>query len=114
MLLNAPKALFLGLFAPLIGWFNIFWLVSVAENYLLLGMSILALIWTFKKKIRLTRLAILSIIFVAVMSTLLAMTAPNIGTLVRYKTGFLPVFLLLIGGGLNQISWIKSVSARLL
>ena len=103
---NAPKALFYGLYAPLLGAYNAFWVLSVLENWFLLILTMMALYgWGTERKFIINSSVFLGIAFVGVMAILLAMTAPNIGTLVRYKTGFLPVFLLLLAAGIGNLPW---------
>ncbi len=119
---QSPKALLAGLFFPLeidfstfgTSQFNFFRFASVLENWIILFFFIQTI--SIKKLVRKVRflfglntnskskrgnsetnsLAILwlvGIIFCVGMATLLALSAPNLGALVRYKIGFLPFFI---------------------
>lgn len=97
-IISLPEALFSGLFRPLpgdgSGWFN---LCSVLENCLLLVLCGIAIYCcpgplTFQNQL----MIISAILYIAVLATFLALSAPNFGTLVRYKIGFSPFLLLLI------------------
>lgn len=98
LLKNAPWALFSGLFRPL------FWEASVLiqvlpgiENTILL---LLFLTGTFRFKKYFTsphRLLILTLIaYVVLLCVLLTISAPNFGTLSRYRTGYLSFFVFII------------------
>ncbi len=89
---NLPLALFSGFFRPL------FWDVTSViswgtgiENTLLLLLAIWALISIRRnssdKKMILVAIAFL---YILVLATLLALSTPNFGTLVRFKVGYLP------------------------
>ena len=93
----APKALFSGLFRPL--FFegkNIWSLVSGLENTLLLLLALLQVknIRNISKTHFLILFAML--FYCAALAILLTWSSPNFGTLVRYKAGFMPIFLLLV------------------
>lgn len=112
---QSPKALLAGLFFPLeidfstlgTSAFNFYRLASVIENWIILfffihTISIKKLFYqirsifynsTPQKTDSLVILWLVGIIFCAGMATLLALSAPNLGTLVRYKIGFLPFFI---------------------
>lgn len=95
---QAPFALASGLFAPLIPRFsNLFQVLSVFENLLLFILTLFA--FPLLKRLpnspyRLWVLAIL--VYVVLLSVFIALSTPNVGTLVRYRVGFLPFFVLLI------------------
>lgn len=95
---QAPLALASGLFAPIIPRFsNPLQVLSVFENLLLFILTLFA--FPFLKQLpdspyRLWILAIL--VYVVLLSVFLALSTPNVGTLVRYRVGFLPFFGLLI------------------
>lgn len=92
-----PRALFTGLFRPSIfdttipfGW------IHKVENFILIIISILSiLLWIKEKpKVDLTIL-IPALVFICLLASMLALTTPNLGSLVRYKNAFMP-FLFLI------------------
>ena len=124
LLEQSPKALFAGLFSPLeidfstfaTSKFNFYKLASVIENWIILFFFIHTI--SIKKLLSqihslflsknhnsnsLTALWIVGIIFCVVMATLLALSAPNLGALVRYKVGFLPFFVFGIVMRLNYL-----------
>jgi hypothetical protein len=112
---QSPKALLAGLFFPLeidfstfgTSEFNFYRLASVIENWIILfffihTISIKRLFSQIRsvflskhnsKTNSLTVLWLVGIIFCVGMATLLALSAPNLGALVRYKVGFLPFFI---------------------
>uniref|UniRef100_UPI00404A8EAA hypothetical protein n=1 Tax=Fulvivirga sp. TaxID=1931237 RepID=UPI00404A8EAA len=98
VLSNAPKALVSGLFRPFIGESaELFKIVSGLENLLLLGLLIVAVIHALKERASYLNLLFLSaLLFVVIMAVFLTLSAPNYGTLIRYKTGFLPFFIFLV------------------
>lgn len=90
---NMPKALFSGLFSPL--YFNI----SIRLGESLLNLFILGvLIFNLKKywKEKWILEVWVAIFFIAFLAIFLAFSSPNYGSLVRYKTIFSPLFLLLV------------------
>lgn len=93
-----PKALVSGLFRPFIGESaELFKIVSGLENLLLLGLLIVAVIHAPKERASYLNLLFLSaLLFVVIMAVFLTLSAPNYGTLIRYKTGFLPFFVYLV------------------
>lgn len=97
-LYHTPKALVSGLFRPFIGESaELFKIVSGLENLLLVGLLIVALIYIPKGVTSYTNLLFLTtLLFVVIMTVFLTLSAPNYGTLIRYKTGFLPFFVFLI------------------
>lgn len=113
---QSPKALLAGLFFPLeidfstlgTSSFNFYRFASVLENWLLLFLFIQTI--SIRKCVRKTRylfstknsdsktsnlvvLWCVGIVFCLGMAALLALSAPNVGALVRYKVGFLPFFI---------------------
>lgn len=113
---QSPKALLAGLFFPLeidfstfgTPKFNFYRLASVIENWIILFFfihtisikklfhQIRSLVFAQKSTSKNDSLAILwllGIFFCLGMATLLALSAPNLGALVRYKIGFLPFFI---------------------
>lgn len=110
---QSPKALLAGLFFPLAidfstfgtSDFNYYKLASVIENWVILFLliqtiSIKKLAYQIRflfsptsKPNTLIVLWCLGIIFCLGMATLLALSAPNVGAIIRYKVGFLPFFI---------------------
>lgn len=98
MMINAPWALFSGLFRPFV-WEadNVFQLLAAIENLFILMVTLTS----FKSVRHLiaseNRLLVLSIFVYAVaLCIFLALSTPNFGTLSRYRIGFLPFFVVLI------------------
>ena len=98
MFLNAPWAIFSGLFRPFIfESVNLLQVLSGIENLFLLLFFITSL-----GSVRLIpsspfRLIVFgAIVYVLLLCVFLAISTPNLGTLSRYRIGFLPVFLFLI------------------
>ncbi|WP_338763959.1 hypothetical protein WAF17_20745 [Bernardetia sp. ABR2-2B] len=118
---QSPKALLAGLFFPLeinfstfgSSTFNYYRLASVIENWIILFFFIqtisvkklfhkISSLFFFQKNSSepsttkndsLAILWLLGVLFCIGMATLLALSAPNLGALVRYKVGFLPFFI---------------------
>ncbi len=98
MIWNSPWALVSGLFRPFL-WeaqTSLQWFVSV-ENLLLLALCLSSLTHV-KDFIRAqNRLITLSVIvYVLLLCIFLALSTPNLGSLARYKVGFLPFLIFLI------------------
>lgn len=95
---HSPKALFSGLFRPLPGeGAGVLSVFAGMENIILLVLSVSALFGlpvslTYKERI----LLISSLLFISVLAVFLTLSSPNFGTLVRYRVGFLPAFLLIV------------------
>jgi hypothetical protein len=97
VIINSPWALLSGLFRPTI--FEARSLSSTAagiENLFLLVL----VVWKLKS-IRMPRrenrlIVISAIVYVVVLCAFLALSTPNLGTLSRYRVGFLSIFVLLI------------------
>jgi hypothetical protein len=104
ILKNLPNAVVAGLYRPFI-WESASWfaLWIGVENLMLLIFSLLALTRIGKLlKNKDYLLIVATIIFVLIMAVLLSISTPNFGSLSRYKTGFMPFFLLMIlDGGLG-------------
>ncbi len=96
VLINAPWALFSGLFRPF------FWqasgmlpVLASVENLMLLFLTLSAMYsrWWLKQD----RLLILSgVVYIIVLCVFLSLSTPNLGTLSRYRIGFLPVMVFII------------------
>ncbi|MFK7951478.1 MAG: hypothetical protein AB8B73_01430 [Ekhidna sp.] len=93
----SPEALHTGLVRPsildqtaLFGW------VHKIENLLLTILMVLSLLLWLKEKPKLNKtLLIPALLSICLLATMLGLTTPNFGTLVRYKNAFMP-FLFLI------------------
>jgi hypothetical protein len=97
MLMNAPWALFSGLFRPMI-WEvdSIVQAVASVENLALLALTIWAIPSLKNLKNSPHRILIISILAYSILlCVFLALSTPNFGTLIRYRVGFLPFFGLL-------------------
>ena len=100
ILQNAPWALVAGLFRPFVWEFhNLPSFAAGVENLallLLVLMSLPSLTRFYKGPEKL--LALSAIVYIGILSVFLALATPNLGTLSRYKIGFLPflVFLTLL------------------
>jgi hypothetical protein len=100
LLVHTPEAFFNTIFRPFIGEsFSLLYLLSGLENLLLLVLFILAIASAFKvnykHQFHLFYLAIGCFILIA--ATVIGISTPNFGTLIRYRVIFLPflVYLLL-------------------
>ena len=94
----SPKALFAGLFYPLgMTSFNIVKLASVVENWLVLLAFIYAIRWVKLPKLKNDRILLWGmLLFVITSAIFITYSTPNLGTLVRFKIGYLVVFITLI------------------
>ena len=101
---HSPKALFAGLFFPL--WtstLDLLKVFSVFENWFIL----IAFIYSMSKfslpKDRDIRLLLFTMTgFIVIMAIFITFSSPNMGTLVRYRIGYLIIFLIIIGGGVSS------------
>lgn len=98
LMINAPWALFSGLFRPFV-WeaTNLMQAFASCENLLILILSLVSfrgLALVFKSEHRLLIMAI--VIYSVLLCVFLSLSSPNFGTLVRYRVGFLPFFILLV------------------
>lgn len=91
-------SLFHGLYAPLRPDFtNLFYSLAAAENVLLLLVTIPALIGVSCPEQPSLRILLLAcLIYCLVLSLWMGMAVPNPGTLVRYRVGYLPFFVLML------------------
>lgn len=107
MFINSPWALVSGLFRPWLGEANGFTgLIAAFENLFLL---ILLLSTFFRKSWRTNHPLLLTtiIVYVVLLCALLALSTPNLGTLSRYRVGFLPFFVFVIAYGNPLIEKIR-------
>ncbi|WP_017733135.1 hypothetical protein [Nafulsella turpanensis] len=99
VLQNAPEAVFAGLFAPLYvqDFTNPMAMAAVAENLFLLVLAVLALfVWLLKVKGHLSLPAFATLLYILTFALLIAIAAPNYGTLLRYRISYQPFFVLLV------------------
>ncbi|MEY5046984.1 MAG: hypothetical protein RLZZ175_343 [Bacteroidota bacterium] len=104
LLLNLPKSLFAGLFRPLLPeGNNIFYYIVGFGNFTMLILFLMSINRLILKKIQVTGLLLISILFIVLLAVLLPFTTPNLGTLARYKIAYQPimVYLLLCGANIN-------------
>lgn len=93
----SPKALFSGLFRPNIFDIENVWSALAAfENLLFLALAIFQLKNVKKIKDEHFLLVFVAMFYCGLMAVLLSFSAPNLGTLVRYKAGFLFVLVLIV------------------
>ncbi|RAW01061.1 hypothetical protein [Pseudochryseolinea flava] len=98
LLIHAPKALTAALYRP---WpwevDGIFKVLAAAENVMLLLLTIGAITnWKQVVSSQHRVLLVSVIIYVVTLAIFLALSAPNFGTLIRYRVGFLPFFVMII------------------
>ncbi len=109
---HIPKALVYGLFSPFL-WQckKVISLINGVENTFLLILFTTFILSNFKKdKIRKIDIEEISIVlYVSILAVFMAFASPNWGSLVRYKVGYLPFFLLLI---LNKNPFIRQLEDK--
>jgi hypothetical protein len=95
---NTPMALVSGLYRPFLTEANSFLQFCIAVENLILIMLSIGAISNVKKMLNSEyRLLLVSIlIYTVLLCIFLALSAPNFGTLSRYRVGFLPYFVLLL------------------
>ena len=98
ILKNTPWALFSGLFRPLF-WeaSSIIQLLAAVENTIVL-LLFLATIFRIRQYVTSPHrmLIITLVVFVVLLCVFLTMSAPNFGTLSRYRAGYLSFFIFMI------------------
>jgi hypothetical protein len=96
-LINLPIATVFGLFRPLIfEAANFFQAVIGFENLLVL-LLLISGIWRSGFRIeRRDPLLLITFLYIVTLDIMLAFSAPNFGTLSRYKVGYWPFFVLLV------------------
>ena len=103
---NLLLALVSGLFRPFV-WesrtFFQFW--TGLENLFLLSLTAIALYRLFSGKIKVTNwLPVVAVLtYIMLLAALLALSSPNLGTLVRYKVAFMPFWLLLLNPKIKHV-----------
>lgn len=98
LLRNLPLAFFSGLFRPAIWEINSFLQIIPAIEHLFILLSTILVIRKLKDPISEINIILLFsiIIYILLLAILMAFAAPNFGTLIRYKVGFLPFFVYLV------------------
>ncbi len=97
-LINLPVAIFSGLFRPLIFEAqNVFMIITGFENSCLLVFTCYVF-FNLKRSKRKTDILLVTsgVFYILLLASLLAFSSPNLGTLARYKIGFLPFFVYLL------------------
>lgn len=96
--LHSPQALVSGLFRPFVGEsLQFVKILAGLENLIVLVLCITAFFQLPKQLTTRKRIILIgAIAYCIALSVFLALSAPNLGTLVRYKVGFLPVLLLIV------------------
>ncbi|WMJ71782.1 hypothetical protein RCC89_01150 [Cytophagaceae bacterium ABcell3] len=94
---HSPQALFNGLFRPLPldihHWIAI---PAAIENIFILTFTLTALFAYYKNKPQLPAVVLPALAFVILSATLITLASPNWGTLYRYKSPYMSVFLIMI------------------
>lgn len=92
-----PKAILIGLFRPWPGDISGSFSTPVyIENAVIMLLTLTSTYAWFKNKFSISLSAVAVSTYVLILATLLTFASPNWGSLVRYKVGFMPFFLLLI------------------
>jgi hypothetical protein len=101
---NLPQAVVASLFRPFVWEANHSLSLWIGiENLVVLIFTVMALPFVVLLPQRKDYLVLLgALVFIVVMSALLAISSPNFGSLSRYKVGFMPFYLLLV---LNPVIW---------
>jgi len=111
ILVNMPWAIASGLFRPFI-WeaANIFQVLVSLENVVLFLLMMLA-VRTMKTATESNQRILIfgTLIFCLLLCAFLALSAPNFGTLVRYRIGFLPFFVLLVSYKSGIVRFISKI-----
>lgn len=97
ILTEVPSAIQIGLFRPGIFDHTSIWgLLHRIENSILAFLFVISIIFFFKHKPTIdTPLMVGAFVTILILATMLSLSAPNFGTLVRYKNAFLPFFFLI-------------------
>jgi hypothetical protein len=99
VLANSPKAIFSALFRPFVieasGEFQLF---AAIENFLLLIFAAAGTLTALRGRISREHAMLVfgALAYILLLADFLALSAPNFGTLSRYRVGFLPFFAFLI------------------
>ncbi|GAA0893844.1 hypothetical protein GCM10009122_35240 [Fulvivirga kasyanovii] len=98
ILVHSPKALLSGLFRPFLGErTDLLKVIAGVENLFIFLLTISAFFKIPRKLADENRLLLVgAIAYSMILCIFLALSTPNFGTLIRYKTGFLPVLILIV------------------
>lgn len=109
VLKNVPLAFVSGVFRPFIGEsMELFKILVGLENLFLLGLLVSAFFSIPKNISEETKIYLIAVvIYIIILSTMLALSTPNFGTLIRYKVGFLPYFVYLISVENRAFKWLN-------
>lgn len=109
-LVNLPVSLFAGLFMPL-PWQGIGWLAKMTGflNALILILTILKIYDLRRKPLRWNAWILMGVIYVGLLAIMMAYTTPNFGTLERYKSAYIPFYLLWIFNNKRRFPVSKSL-----
>ncbi len=113
ILSHSPMALVAGLFRPFL-WeaTGAVKIVAAIENLLLVFLFIGFIIATVTRRQPGSYLTMPLIIYCVALAVFLALSTPNLGTLSRYRVGFLPFFVLLITSRNSIILWLAGAVDR--
>lgn len=97
IIINSPWALLSGIFRPVIGeGQSVFGLIASVENLIILVLFI-SFVWSLRKQDQpITILGLGVISYCAVLCIFLALSTPNLGTLSRYRVGFMPFLVFML------------------
>lgn len=106
-LINAPKALLSGLFRPsLLDWAGIWQNLAALENTFTLIM-VLGALKNWRAMDWKNSWWLPCAVYILLLAILLSLSTPNMGTLVRYKVSFMPLFVFLI---LSKNPWWEKIA----
>lgn len=116
LMLNAPEAIFAGLFAPVIvqEWNNPLAMAAATENIILLFLTLPAMAgWMAEKRGRLSLTAFTLVLYLLAFALVMGIAAPNYGTLMRYRISYQPFFVLMVLLGCRQfLLWMRQPGKR--
>jgi hypothetical protein len=97
VLFKLPTALFTTLFRPGL-WevTGVFTLLSAVENFLFIGILALPILFFKKPNPKEVMLVLFSLSFIVILGSLIGLTTPVLGAIVRYKIPLLPFYLIAV------------------
>ncbi|MFN3839472.1 MAG: hypothetical protein ACK4RF_02085 [Cyclobacteriaceae bacterium] len=109
LFVHTPVALVSGLFAPVVPRSsNFFQGLAAIENLILLVFTVFSLPLLRQLHQSPYRLWVVAILlYVSLLAVFLALSTPNVGTLVRYRIGFLPFYVVLVAQHPYIRQWIE-------
>ena len=115
ILKNSPEALWAGLIRPYL-WESPmnFALLAGLENLFILGLLAGKVFRLMKAPKKVNAETIALIVYILLSATLLALIAPNWGTLSRYKTAFLPFWILLLSIDNPVFAYLEKIGDNLI